>query len=308
MISIHLLINGQIFVMETVDRLVSLLVLLFICQSVNGQNGHCQATSCFNICVYPPSCVVTALSEYKYNYVCQASSLCQSSPVPSDSSYGYFCFVSLSIMKGNSLSFISSRVTYASDSCSTGFHNCSSNIVMEVSSFDVTNPVHCSCFEENCQSMINVTLFIDPPDDDPPDEEDNVLSSFHVMDEMTSSTTPFLTMIPSISPTIINSMPSPTITVPNLSITLTSVRSHSFAESTMSITSATGSTARLTSIEHSSRHITSSIPQFTSSIISIPQFTSSLTSVSRRTSTKSVLVPSSTVTSAAAVTIGLACK
>ncbi|XP_003384911.3 PREDICTED: bone morphogenetic protein receptor type-1B-like [Amphimedon queenslandica] len=262
------------FLMAMVDRAVSLLVFLFICQSVNGQNDHCQATSCINNCFYPPSCVVTPLSKYSYNYVCQASSQCQSSSVPSGSSYGYFCFVSLNIMKGNIVTFISTRLTYPSNSCLTGFQSCSPNIVMEVSSFDVTNSVRCSCFEENCQSMINVTLFIDPPD-----EAENAPSSFHVTDQITSSIEPSLSMIPS--------------TVPAPSNTL---RSHSFDESTGTIRSVTGFTTSLTSIEHSSSRI----------ISSIPQSTNSLTSVSTRSSTESVLVPSSTVTSTAAVTIGLA--
>ena len=290
-----------------VVRFVSLLVFLVISQCVNGQNYHCRATSCLICPRTPINCVVTPIGEYSYNYVCQAPSQCRNVPIIANSSYGFFCFFYLNITSGNTITFFSLNLRYPSFSCSTGFNlNCSSGTMMKVSSFEMPNLVYCSCFEENCQSTINVTLFIDPPDD-----EENV-SSFDVLHEVTSSIEPFLTMIPSISSTINSvraSLTTSTVTAASLfpSIAVTSL-THSLAQSTSITSATTRSTSSLTLIGHSSNGITSSIPRSTSSIVSFPQSTNSLTSVSTRSITESV-VPSSTITtSTAAVTIGLACK
>ena len=152
--------------------LLELVSLLFLC--VNGQ-FECRVNSCLQCPDSSPvNCLVTRPDQYSYNYECRAPSNCLPQTVPSRHSKGYFCLLNLGIISENNVRFEAERFGFtASDNCMSVRNNLNTfkgplrenclDVSIQVPSFQYPRNVFCYCNEDNCQDIINVTLFVEPP-------------------------------------------------------------------------------------------------------------------------------------------------
>ena len=151
--------------------LLELVSLLFLC--VNGQ-FECRVNSCLQCSKSSPiNCVVTRPDQYSYNYECRAPSNCLPETVPSHTR-GYFCLLNLGILSENDVRFEAERFGFtATDNCMSVRNNFNTfkgplrenclDISIQVPSFQYPRNVFCYCNEDDCQDIINVTLFVEPP-------------------------------------------------------------------------------------------------------------------------------------------------
>ena len=155
-----------------------LFTLLFLLPVMVYGQFECRVNSCLQ-CTDSSrvNCVVTRPDQYSYNYECRAPSHCLPETVPFHPR-GFFCLLNLGILSENNVIFEAERFGFTStDNCMSVRNSLNTfkgplrenclDISIQVSSFQYPRNVFCYCNEDNCQDIINVTLFVEPPSIEP---------------------------------------------------------------------------------------------------------------------------------------------